>query len=151
MRIKNEMRLDFPALKENESFARMVISAFLVPLNPTIEEMADVKTAVSEAVTNAIVHAYRKKSGMVRLQAFYRSDGMLIVDIRDHGCGIQDIQKAREPFFTTLESEERSGMGFTVMESFMDSVEVRSRPDEGTAVRMFKQLKAHSEAYAQEA
>ena len=151
MRIKNEMRLDFPAIKENESFARMVVSAFLVPLNPTIEEMADVKTAVSEAVTNAVVHGYRKKGGMVRLQAVYRSDGLLVVDIRDRGCGIQDIQRAREPFFTTLEGEERSGMGFTVMESFMDKVEVRSRPSEGTAVRMYKQLKAHSEAYAQDA
>lgn len=151
MQIKNEMRLDFPSLGENEGFARMVVSAFLLPLNPTIEEMADVKTAVSEAVTNAIVHGYRKKCGMVRLHAMYRADGLLVVDVRDRGCGIADIQKAREPFFTTLEGEERSGMGFTVMESFMDRVEVRSKVGEGTAVRMFKQLKAHSEIYAQDA
>jgi len=151
MRIQNEMRLDFPALSVNESFARMAISAFLVPLNPTIEEMADVKTAVSEAVTNSIVHGYGKRKGTVRMHALYREDGLLVVDIRDRGCGIADIARAREPFFTTLEGEERSGMGFTVMESFMDSVEVRSRPGEGTTVRMYKQLQAHREAYAQNA
>lgn len=151
MRIQNEMRLDFPALSVNEGFARMAISAFLLPLNPTIEEMADVKTAVSEAVTNSIVHGYGKRRGSVRMRALYREDGLLVVDIRDTGCGIADVAKAREPFFTTLEGEERSGMGFTVMESFMDSVEVRSKPGEGTSVRMFKQLHAHSADYAQNA
>ena len=119
MQNKNEIRLDFPAIPENEGLARMVVSAFLVPLNPTIEEMADVKTAVSEAVTNAIVHGYAHAQGTVRLHAICREDGLVIVDISDRGCGIADVDRARQPFYTTAEGEERSGMGFTVMESFI--------------------------------
>jgi len=151
MRIMNEIRLDFPALSENESLARMVVSAFLVPLNPTLEELADVKTAVSEAVTNAIVHGYGGKGGIVRLRAESREDGMITLDISDKGCGIADIARARQPFFTTLDSEERSGMGFTVMESFMDSVEVKSLPGRGTTVRLAKQLNLREECLARRA
>ena len=140
MAVINEMRLDFPADPVNEAFARMAISAFIVPLNPTIEQMADVKTAVSEAVTNAIVHGYRDTHGTVRLRADYRDDGLVVIDLCDRGCGISDIARAREPFYTTLEGEERSGMGFTVMESFMDGVEVKSEVGRGTTVRLLKQL-----------
>ncbi len=147
----NEMRLDFPAIPENESFARMVISAFMVPLNPTIEEMADVKTAVSEAVTNAIVHGYARSEGMVRLQAHYRADGLIVVDVCDRGCGIEDVARARQPFYTTVDGEERSGMGFTVMESFMDKVEVQSAVGRGTTVRLAKQLNVREENFARRA
>ena len=147
----NEMRLDFPAIPENEGFARMVISAFLVPLNPTIEEMADVKTAVSEAVTNAIVHGYAHAQGTVRLHAICREDGLVIVDISDRGCGIADIDRARQPFYTTAEGEERSGMGFTVMESFMDRVEVQSAVGRGTTVRLAKQLNVREDSFARRA
>ena len=140
MAVINEMRLDFPADPVNEAFARMAISAFIVPLNPTIEQMADVKTAVSEAVTNAIVHGYRDTHGTVRLRADYRDDGLVVIDVCDRGCGISDIARARDPFYTTLEGEERSGMGFTVMESFMDGVEVKSEVGRGTTVRLLKQL-----------
>ena len=151
MQNKNEMRLDFPAIPENEGFARMVISAFLVPLNPTIEEMADVKTAVSEAVTNAIVHGYAHAQGTVRLHAICREDGLVIVDISDRGCGIADIDRARQPFYTTAEGEERSGMGFTVMESFMDRVEVQSAVGQGTTVRLAKQLNVREDSFARRA
>ena len=151
MENKNEIRLDFPAIPENEGLARMVVSAFLVPLNPTIEEMADVKTAVSEAVTNAIVHGYAHGQGTVRLHAVCREDGLVIVDISDKGCGIADVARAREPFYTTAEGEERSGMGFTVMESFMDRVEVQSAVGRGTTVRLAKQLNVREDSFAQRA
>lgn len=151
MGILNEIRLDFPAIAENESLARMVISAFLLPLNPTVEELADVKTAVSEAVTNAIVHGYAHAPGTVRLRADYRQDGLLTVDICDQGCGIEDIARAREPFYTTMEGEERSGMGFTVMESFMDGVQVQSAPGRGTTVRLTKQMNLREEYLARRA
>ena len=151
MSIKNEMRLDFPALGENEAFERMAISAFLLPLNPTIEELADVKTAVSEAVTNAIVHGYAGGRGTVRMHAYYTDETVLTVDIIDRGCGIADIEHAREPFYTTAPGDERSGMGFTVMESFMDSVEVASELGKGTTVRLIKRMDARAEPVARHA
>lgn len=151
MRIMNEIRLDFPARPENEALARMVVSAFLVPLNPTLEELADVKTSVSEAVTNAIVHGYGSRGGIVRLRADCREDGTITVDVSDKGCGIADIARARQPFFTTLDGEERSGMGFTVMESFMDKVEVQSIPGRGTTVRLQKRLNVREEVLARRA
>ena len=141
MSIKNEMRLDFPALGENEAFARMAISAFLLPLNPTIEELADVKTAVSEAVTNAIVHGYAGGRGTVRMHAYYTDETVLTVDIIDRGCGIADIEHAREPFYTTAPGDERSGMGFTIMESFMDKQKVNSTPGKGTTVTMLRTIR----------
>lgn len=149
--MRNEMRLDFPSLPENEGFARMAVSAFMLPLNPTIEEMADVKTAVSEAVTNAIVHGYGQALGTVRLRASIREDALLVIDVSDRGCGIADVQRAREPFFTTGEGDERSGMGFTVMESFMDRVEVQSALGHGTTVRLVKQLQTREEGFARRA
>lgn len=146
MGIINEMRLDFPAIPENEGFARMVVSGFMLPLNPTMEELADVKTAVSEAVTNAVIHGYGGKPGTVRMHGRYTSDGLLYIDVIDRGRGIADVERAREPFYTTSEGEERSGMGFTVMESFMDRVEVKSAVGEGTTVRLVKRVPAREEA-----
>lgn len=142
MTIVNEMRVDFPSLPENEAFARLVISAFVLSLDPTVEEMADIKTAVSEAVTNSIVHGYAEKRGTVRMHAFLYEDNTLRVDVIDNGCGIADIERARQPFFSTLGLEERSGMGFTIIESFMDKVDVFSEVGKGTTVRMSKQLGA---------
>ncbi|MBQ3304171.1 MAG: anti-sigma F factor [Clostridia bacterium] len=137
----NEMRLEFTARSENEAFARLAISGFMLPLDPTMEQLADVKTAVSEAVTNAIIHGYGGRGGMVGLRAAYGSEGDLEIEIIDQGRGIDDVQRARQPFFTTCKGEDRSGMGFTVMESFMDDVEVKSAPGKGTTVIMTKQLR----------
>ena len=146
MGIVNEMRLDFPAIAENEGFARMVVSGFMLPLNPTIEELADVKTAVSEAVTNAIVHGYAGKPGTVRMHGRLTSEGLLYIDVIDRGRGIADVEQAMQPFYTTAEGEERSGMGFTVMESFMDRVEVKSAAGEGTTVRLVKRVEPREDA-----
>ena len=151
MQTMNEIRLDFPAMAENESLARMVVSAFMVPLNPTLEELADVKTAVSEAVTNAIVHGYGCRGGLVCMRMDCREDGLLTIDVSDRGCGIEDIARARQPLFTTLAGDERSGMGFTVMESFMDGVEVQSAPGRGTTVRLLKRLNLCGEYLARRA
>ncbi len=140
MKTVNEMRLDFRSRPENEALARMVISAFMMPVNPTLEQLGDVKTAVSEAVTNAIVHGYRDRKGLVRMRAWLQEDGELLIEVCDKGCGIENVAQARQPFFTTMEGSERSGMGFTVMESFMDSVDVVSQVDNGTIVRMRKRL-----------
>ena len=143
----NEMRLDFEALPENEAFARLAVSGFMLPLDPTMEELSDVKTAVSEAVTNAIVHGYGGGPGIVRVRAGYSAEGELQVDVIDRGRGIEDIRQARQPFFTTAPvSEERSGMGFTVMESFMDEVDVRSKPNQGTTVRLVKRIHPREDA-----
>jgi len=146
MSIVNEMKLDFLSCAANEAFARMVISAFVLPVNPTREQLGDVKTSVSEAVTNAVVHGYGDRSGVVSLRARMSEDGELTVEITDRGRGIADIERARQPFFTTMEEAERSGMGFTVMESFMDDVQVFSTPGAGTTVRMKKQLLAPCES-----
>ena len=151
MSIINEMRVDFLSCPQNEAFARMVISAFILPLNPTLEQLGDVKTSVSEAVTNAIVHGYNKALGSVRMKARLESSGLLTVEVIDNGCGIPDVEQARKPFFTSLEGTERSGMGFTVMESFMDEVEVYSQVGAGTTVRMKKLICAEQELLAQHA
>ncbi len=140
MAISNEIRVDFPSLSSNEAFARMVISAFVLPLDPTVEELADIKTAVSEAVTNAIVHGYPERRGTVRLHAFMFDDNKLRIDVIDNGKGIENIEQARQPFFSTMSHEERSGMGFTIIESFMDEMEIISEPGRGTTVRMSRQI-----------
>ena len=145
MGIVNEMRLEFLSCPANEAFARMVISAFVLPLNPTLEQLGDIKTSVSEAVTNAVVHGYGEGSGVIRMKALLSEQGELTVEVIDNGCGIRDVRQARQPFFTTLEESERSGMGFTVMESFMDTVQVISEPGRGTTVRMTKQILAPQE------
>ena len=139
---RNHMSLSFPSLAENESFARVAIAAFAVQLSPTLSEIADLKTAVSEAVTNAIVHGYEGTRGDILLRASYDERGEITVEIEDHGRGIADIALAMEPFYTTQPEQERSGMGFSVMQTFMDGLEVVSHPGEGTLVRMRKRILA---------
>lgn len=139
---KNEMETTFLSVAENESFARVVIAAFAVQLSPTVSEIADIKTAVSEAVTNAIVHGYEGSSGMVTLRAAIDDRSTITVEVRDSGRGIADVPKAMEPFFTTHPEQERSGMGFAVMQTFMDDVDVESAPGKGTIVRMSKRIHA---------
>ncbi len=135
--MENHMKLSFESLSQNESFARTVAAAFLTQLNPTIEELTDVRTAVSEAVTNAIIHGYASKSGVVEMECGVSGAEFSVV-ISDTGKGIADIELARQPFYTSVPELERSGMGFAVMEAFMDSVDVASQPGEGTRVTMKK-------------
>ena len=134
---ENRMRLEFDSRSRNESFARVVVSAFVARLDPTVEELEDIKTAVSEAVTNAIVHGYEGTVGTVTLEAKL-SGRRLWVEIRDAGCGIPNVAKAMEPLYSTKEAEGRSGMGFSFMEAFMDTLEVASEPGSGTRVTMTK-------------
>lgn len=142
MKIINEMKLEFLGVPENEGFARVAVSAFAVQLDPTLDVLADIKTAVSEAVTNAIVHGYDGAAdGTVTVTAALRDDGVLALEIIDKGKGIADIDRAMQPFFTTQPEKERSGMGFSVMQTFMDKVSVKSKPGEGTTVYMQKRLR----------
>ena len=137
----NECKIKFPALSRNESMSRSVAAAFALQCDPTVEETAAVKTAVSEAVTNAIVHGYRDSEGEVEMHLKLFDNGTLYIQIKDKGRGISDVGKAMEPMFTTApEDEERSGLGFTVMESFMDKVRVKSAPGRGTTVTLEKKL-----------
>ena len=139
--VQNEIRCRFPSFSENESFARVVIAAFAVQLSPTVSEIADIKTAVSEAVTNAIVHGYEGTRGMVTLRAAI-DDRTLTVEVSDCGRGIRNIEQAMKPFFTTHPEQERSGMGFAVMQTFMDDLYVDSSPGEGTSIRMRKRIRS---------
>ena len=141
MNVINQMKLEFLSVPENEGFARVAISAFAVQLDPTLDVLADIKTAVSEAVTNAIVHGYPNQLGTVQICASLRADGILEISVSDQGLGIADIEKAMQPFFTTQPEKERSGMGFSVMQTFMDQVLVESFPGRGTVVRMEKRLR----------
>lgn len=133
----NEMKLEFQSKSSNEAFARVVAAAFVSQLDPTLEELADVKTAVSEAVTNAIIHGYENKHGIITMicRQFEKSVEIVIID---YGKGIENVEEAMQPLFTSKPEMERSGMGFTVMESFMDSVKVDSKPGEGTTVTLYK-------------
>ncbi len=140
MNVINEMNISFLSKSVNESFARSVVSAFVLNLDPTINEMADIKTAVSEAVTNSIVHGYRMDSGVIYINGKITDKNKVILKIRDRGCGIEDVQKAMEPLFTTAPEEERAGLGFAVMQSFMDKVRVSSTPGRGTTVTMEKTI-----------
>jgi len=140
----NEMEIHFLSVPENEAFARVVVSAFAVQLSPTVAEIADVKTAVSEAVTNAIVHGYEGTRGVVTMRAMI--DGAtLSIEILDRGKGIPNVQQAMEPFYTTHPEQERSGMGFAVMQTFMDEVDVQSTPGSGTLVRMRKRIRQEAQ------
>ena len=141
MDIINQMELRFLSLPENEGFARVAVSAFAVQLNPTLDVLADNKTAVSEAVTNAIVHGYEDETGLIVITAALRDDGILEASVTDTGKGIEDISRAMQPFFTTQPEKERSGMGFSVMQTFMDKVTVESVSGRGTTVRMQKRLR----------
>ena len=134
------MEISFQAAAENEAFARMVISAFLVRRDPVLSVMSEVRTAVSEAVTNAVVHAYKAQdSGRIVMRAAL-DDEKINIEIEDFGCGIADVQQAMRPFYTSVPEEERSGMGFALMQSFMDRVVVESSVGSGTVVRMEKML-----------
>ena len=139
MNTLNELKCTFPARSENESFARTMVCAFAAQLDPTVEELADLRTAVSEAVTNCIVHAYRDTIGNIWIEAKIYDDGRVCISVRDKGCGIPDVAKAREPLFTTGGSE-RAGLGFAVMESFTDKLRVRSAVGKGTTVTMEKRV-----------
>ena len=139
MKALNTVKITFPSRSVNEGFARSALSAFAAQADPTLDELADVKTAVSEAVTNCIVHAYANTIGPNTLTAALYEDGTLRVAVADKGCGIPDVSKAMEPLFTTG-GAERAGLGFAVMESFMDSVKVRSAPGKGTRVTLSKRL-----------
>ncbi|MBQ9197960.1 MAG: anti-sigma F factor, partial [Clostridia bacterium] len=136
MQTINQMKMEFSSVPENEGFARVAVSAFAVQLNPTLDVLADIKTAVSEAVTNAIVHGYGDRPGLVTVTAILGADGVLDIAVIDQGRGIADIAQAMQPFFTTQPEKERSGMGFSVMQTFMDEVTVESVPGQGTTVRM---------------
>lgn len=138
---KNYMKLEFLSKSSNESFARVVVAAFAAQLDPTLEELADIKTAVSEAVTNAIIHGYEYGQGLVILESSIEGD-LLEIIIKDNGKGIGDIEKAMEPFYTSKPEMERSGMGFTVMETFMDELKVESGNETGTTVIMRKRIKS---------
>ena len=138
--IENEMKLEFVSKSSNEAFARLTVAAFAAQLDPTIEELADIKTAVSEAVTNAIIHGYEKKTGIVKISAWI-VENKIIIEILDKGKGIEDIEQAKEPLYTTKPILERSGMGFTIMESFMDEVEIDSVVGLGTKIKMKKMIK----------
>ena len=134
-----QMRLEFESRSENEKFARMVVAAFMLKCNPTVEELEDVKTAVSEAVTNAVIHGYSDEIGIIYIEARIEGEE-LIVSVRDEGKGILDVEKAMEPMYTTDTTGERSGMGFSFMEAFMDEVEVESKVGCGTCVTMKKRI-----------
>lgn len=140
---RNNMRLEIPSKSQNEAFARIVVASFASQLDPTIEELADVKTAVSEAVTNSIIHGYEDKIGTIVIECLINGNKLEIV-IEDNGKGINDINTAMEPLYTSKPDLERSGMGFTVMQTFMDRLEVQSVEGEGTRIIMLKEFKSVS-------
>ncbi len=139
MKIENQVTLEFPSRSANDGFARTAAACFAAQLDPTLDEVNDIKTAVSEAVTNAIVHAYPDTLGKVLVRLRIREGNALEIMVKDWGVGIADVERARTPLFTTG-SEERSGMGFTIMESFMDTLKVRSTPGKGTSVTMLRRI-----------
>lgn len=139
----NYIALDFLSRSVNEGFARTAVAAFAAQMDPTLDELGDIKTAVSEAVTNAIVHAYPDSLGKISLRASIYEENLLEIVVRDWGCGIADVEQAREPLYTTG-GAERSGMGFTIMESFMDALQVRSKPGRGTVVTMKRRIAMRS-------
>lgn len=137
--MNNSMRLEFPANSDNERLARNVAAVFIIELDPTLDELSEIKTAVSEAVTNAIIHGYNEGEGTVVLEGYINNDEVEFV-ISDSGKGIEDIEKAREPLYTGKPEMERSGMGFTIMETFMDKVSVESKVGKGTVIKMSKRI-----------
>ena len=137
--MRQVMKLELDSISSNESFARVVVAAFLTRLNPTMEEVADIKTAVSEAVTNAIIHGYRQEVHKIIIEAMVEED-VFTVSVEDFGVGIEDVKKAMEPMYTTRGDLERSGMGFVFMEAFMDSIKVESKVGQGTKVIMTKKI-----------
>ncbi len=140
MKPVNEMKMSFESRSCNESFARSSVAAFVSVLDPNVEEISDIKTAVSEAVTNSIVHGYKDKIGTVYIHVKIFEGARISICIKDKGCGIPDIKKAMEPLYTTCETGERAGLGFSIMESFMDKIKVRSKPEKGTSVTLEKSI-----------
>lgn len=138
--VKNEMSLSFPSKSCNEAFARSAVAAFVMNLDPTISQLSDIKTAVSEAVTNCIVHGYRRSSGIIYIKGRITDDNKVTLKIRDKGCGIEDVKKAMEPLYTSAPEEERAGLGFAVMQSFCDKVKVKSTVGKGTTVTLEKMI-----------
>jgi len=136
--MRNEMQIQFSALSQNESFARVTVAAFITQLDPTLDELTEIKTVVSEAVTNAIIHGYEQNPAGIVYISVAIEDDMIDLVIRDNGIGIEDVEEARQPLFTTKPELERSGMGFTIMENFMDKIEVESHPGTGTTIRLIK-------------
>ena len=145
MKTINSMKLSFISKSANEGFARAAAASFILPLDPTVAEVADIKTAVSEAVTNAVVHAYPDKLGTVYIEMKITDDSRVIIKIRDRGVGIPDIKKAMEPLYTTS-NDERAGLGFAVMQSFSDKLKVRSTVGKGTTVTLEKRITPHDDA-----
>ena len=143
--MNNQMELTFLSRAENEAFARMVVSAFLVQENPAMSVISEVRTAVSEAVTNAVVHAYDGQIGKIILRAQMNQEALLTIDIEDFGCGIEDVRLAMQPFYTSQPEKERTGIGFALMQSFMDDVKVYSSPGSGTTVRMIRRIREKNE------
>ncbi len=139
MKKENYVSMEFPSCSANEGFARAAAACFAAQLDPTLEEINDIKTAVSEAVTNAIVHAYPDTIGKVVMRLILREERVVEIVVKDWGVGMEDVERAREPMFTTG-NEERAGMGFTIMESFMDVLKVRSTPGKGTTVTMRRKI-----------
>ena len=139
MKYENYVSFEFPSCSCNESFARSAAACFVAQLDPTLDELNDIKTAVSEAVTNCIVHAYPERIGKISMKLKLLADNVVSISVKDWGCGIEDIEQARKPMFTTG-NEERSGMGFTIMESFMTSLRVVSKPGKGTSVHMKRRI-----------
>jgi len=139
---RNAMSLQFPSLSENESFARVAVAAFVSQLDPTLDELMDIKTVVSEAVTNAIIHGYEGRTdGIITVRAEIEGETVRI-EVEDHGKGIEDIEQARQPLYTSRPELERSGMGFTIIENFMDETEIVSAPGKGTLIRMAKRIES---------
>ncbi len=146
MKIINQFKLELDGRSINEGFARVAVSGFVSQLDPTVDEISDIKTAVSEAVTNAIVHGYKDKVGKIYITVAISDANLVVVKIRDKGCGISDIPKAMEPLFTTCSTGERSGLGFSVMESMMDKIRVRSKVGTGTTVTLHKTIRSKSQS-----
>ena len=140
----DRIKIEFDAVSENEGFARVCVAAFATRLDPTLEEINDIKTAVSEAVTNSVIHGYNKKGGLITLTAEIEEKTLKVI-IEDNGRGIENVEKAMEPMFTTGADDERSGMGFTFMEVFMDGLDVWSEPGHGTRVTMYKRIGQETE------
>lgn len=146
MQVQNEMKLQIESRSVNEAYARVAVSAFAASLDPTVEELNDIKTAVSEAVTNCIVHAYKDTVGKIYITVKILETGVVQITVRDRGCGIADVKKAREPLFTTL-GGDRAGLGFSVMESFCDRVRVRSAVGVGTTVTLQKRIRGRGASF----
>lgn len=140
MKTINEFRCSFPANSANEGLARAAVSAFLIPADPTAQELADLRTVISEAVTNAIVHGYRGTTGEVTVVLRMLPERMIYIRVSDKGCGIPDVSKAMEPLYTTAPEEDRAGLGFAIMQTFTDSLHVRSAPGKGTILTMRRRL-----------